>query len=78
MLVEKNKVSVNFKTDEEWDTLINSFRDKRILTKKMVEALVSKVLVDKDFNIEVELVYDDMLKDLVTYAKEREAKDGSK
>ena len=44
----------------------------------MVEALVSKVLVDKDFNIEVELVYDDMLKDLVTYAKEREAKDGSK
>lgn len=78
MLVEKNKVSVNYKTDEEWDALINSIRDKRILTKKMVEALVSRVLVDEDFNIEVELVYDDMLKDLVSYANERKAKDGGK
>lgn len=78
MLVEKNRVSVNYKTNEEWDALINSIRDKRILTKKMVDALVSRVVVDRNFNIEVELVYDDMLKDLATYAKEREAKDGSK
>ncbi|MDD3139936.1 MAG: recombinase family protein [Lachnospiraceae bacterium] len=78
MLVEKNKVSVNYKTDESWDALINSIRDKRMLTKQMVDALVSKVVVHKNFNIEVELVYDDMLKDLVTYAKEREARDGSK
>lgn len=75
MLIEKNKYSVNYKTDEEWDALINSIRDKRTLTKKMVEALISKVTVDRDFNIEVELVYDDMLKDLVSYAKERKEQD---
>ncbi|MCF0127757.1 MAG: recombinase family protein, partial [Pseudobutyrivibrio sp.] len=78
MLIEKNRVSVNYKTDEEWDAIINSLRDKRLLTKKMVENLVSKVIVDKDHNIEVELVYDDMLTELVKFARAKEAKSGSK
>lgn len=55
--------------------LIESYRDKRLLTKKMVDAFVKKVTLDRDGNAIVELIYDDFLKDLVSYAKEREAQD---
>jgi len=36
---------------------------------------VKKVTLDRDGNAIVELIYDDFLKDLVSYAKEREAQD---
>lgn len=75
MLSEKSKYDTSYKSDEEWDALIESYRDKRILTKKMVDAFVKKVTLDRDGNAIVELIYDDFLKDLVSYAKEREVQD---
>ena len=75
ILSEKKQYDINFKSDKEWDDLINSIRDKRLLTKKMVDALVKCVEVDGKGNIIVELVYDDMLQDLVKYARGREAID---
>lgn len=75
MLSEKSKYDTSYKSDEEWDALIESYRDKRLLTKKMVDAFVKKVTLDRDGNAIVELIYDDFLKDLVSYAKEREVQD---
>ena len=75
MLAEKSKYDTSYKSDEEWDALIEAYRDKRLLTKKMVDAFVKKVTLDRDGNAIVELIYDDFLKDLVSYAKEREAQD---
>ena len=78
MFEARARYSTRYKTDEEWNTLINSFRDKRILTKKMVDAFVKRVSIDEEGNAEVELVYDDMLADLIKFAREREAEDAKK
>ncbi len=67
---------VNFHTDKEWEKVIDTYRDKRKLTKKMVDAFVEKIEVNADRSINIHLVYDDMLKELVCYAKEREAEYG--
>ena len=72
MFEARARYDTKYKTNKEWDDLINSFRDKRLLTKKMVDAFVKKVSIDEDGNAEVELVYDDMLADLVKFARERE------
>lgn len=56
--------------------MIDAYRDKRKLTKKMVDAFVEKIEVNADRSIKIHLVYDDMLKELVCYAKEREAEYG--
>lgn len=68
--------SINFHTDREWEEVIDAYRDKRKLTKKMVDAFVEKIEVNADRSIKIHLVYDDMLKELVCYAKEREAEYG--
>lgn len=68
--------SINFRTDREWEKVIDAYRDKRKLTKKMVDAFVEKIEVNADRSIKIHLVYDDMLKELVCYAKEREAEYG--
>lgn len=65
--------SISFHTDKEWEKVIDTYRDKRKLTKKMVDAFVEKIEVNADRSINIHLVYDDMLKELVCYAKEREA-----
>ena len=48
--------------------MIDAYRDKRKLTKKMVDAFVEKIEVNADRSIKIHLVYDDMLKELVCYA----------
>ena len=63
----------NFHTEEEWETLINKYRNTRTLTKEMVNAFVEKIEINESGSITVRLVYDDMLEELRKYAKEREA-----
>lgn len=71
----KHKVGYekNFHTEEEWERIIDKYRNTRTLTKDMVHAFVEKVEITKDRAITVHLVYDDMLEELRKYAKEREA-----
>lgn len=76
LLLERSAYDTSYKTDEEWDALIESFRDKRKLTKQMVDAFVKRIDVDKNGNAIVELVYDDMLEDLIKVAKRKEAANG--
>ena len=42
----------------------------------MVDAFVKRIDVDKNGNAIVELVYDDMLEDLIKVAKRKEAANG--
>jgi hypothetical protein len=63
----------DFHTDEEWEKIINKFRNTRTLTKDMVDAFVSKVEIYADRTITVHLVYDDMMKELTDFVKERES-----
>lgn len=65
----------NFHTDKEWEQIIESYRNKRKLTKPMVDAFVDTILVEKDGSLNIRLRYDDMLVDLVRFAKEKEAGD---
>ena len=65
----------NFHTDKEWEQIIESYRNKRKLTKPMVDAFVDEILVEKDGNLNIRLRYDDMLKELVRFAKNKEAGD---
>lgn len=68
--------STDFHTDEEWKKIIDTYRDKRKLTKKMVDAFVDKIEVRADGSLKIHLLYDDMLAELAHYAKEREAEYG--
>lgn len=68
--------STDFHTDEEWKKIIDTYRDKRKLTKKMVDAFVEKIEVSEDGSLKIHLLYDDMLAELAHYAKEREAEYG--
>lgn len=68
--------STDFHTDEEWKKIIDTYRDKRKLTKKMVDAFVEKIEVSADGSLKIHLLYDDMLTELALYAKEREAEYG--
>ena len=56
--------------------MIDAYRDKRKLTKKMVDAFVEKIEVRADRKLTIHLYYDDMLEKLAAYAKEREAGNG--
>lgn len=76
LITERSAYDLSYKTDEEWDALIESFRDKRKLTKAMVDAFVKRIEVDRAGNAVVELVYDDMLEDLIKIAKRKEAANG--
>ncbi len=76
LIVERSAYDVSYKSDEEWDALIESFRDKRKLTKPMVDAFVKRIEVDRAGNAVVELVYDDMLEDLIKIAKRKESANG--
>lgn len=68
--------SINFHTDKEWEKVIDAYRDKRKLTKKMVDAFVEKIEVRADRKLTIHLYYEDMLEKLAVYAKEREAGNG--
>lgn len=68
--------SINFHTDKEWENIIDTYRNKRKLTKKMVDAFVEKIEIDRNKSVHIHLYYDDMLKKLANYANEREAGNG--
>ena len=68
--------SINFHTDKEWENIIDTYHNKRKLTKKMVDAFVEKIEIDRHKSVHIHLYYDDMLKKLASYAKEREAENG--
>ncbi|MDE7310532.1 MAG: recombinase family protein [Eubacterium sp.] len=68
--------SADFCTDREWEKVIDAYRNKRLLTKKMVDAFVEKIEVCADRSLKIRLVYDDMLKELAGYAGERAAEYG--
>lgn len=57
--------------DEDWKSTIYRYLNKRKLTQEMADAFIKKVAVDKDGNCEVQLLYDDMLSELLEIEKER-------
>lgn len=71
----KHKVGYekNFHTEEEWEKIIDKYRNTRTLTKDMIDAFVEKIEISSGGAITVHLVYDDMLEELRRYAKERKA-----
>lgn len=73
MLSRQASSDRNFHTDKEWEQIIEKYRDKRKLTKKMVDAFVDEILVEKNGSIHIKLRYDDMLKELVDLSKAKEA-----
>ena len=77
LLLRQSLSDRNFHTDEEWEKIIESYRNKRQLTKPMVDAFVDAILVEQDGNLSIKLRYDDMLKELVKLAKDKEAGDDS-
>ena len=74
--VYRARYSADFRTDGEWEKVIDAYRNKRVLTKKMVDAFVEKIEVCADRSLKIRLVYDDMLKELAGYAGERAAEHG--
>ena len=66
----------NFHTDREWEDKIEAFRNKRKLTRGIVEAFVERVEVYDDKSLDVRLKYDDILKDMTDIVAERGGKDG--
>lgn len=65
----------NFHTDKEWEGIIEKYRNKRRLTKDMVDAFVEAIYVHVNGFLEIKLRYEDTLKELVDFAKTREAED---
>lgn len=66
----------NFHTDREWEDKIGAFKNKRRLTREIVEAFVERVEVHEDKSIDIRLKYDDILKDMTAIVAERGGKDG--
>lgn len=62
----------DFHINEDWESTVKKYLGKRKLTRELVDAFVSKVYC-RDGNIEVELLYDDFMKELLKVAEEREA-----
>ncbi|MCM1162053.1 MAG: recombinase family protein [Roseburia sp.] len=71
----QRKYDKNYCASRDWEAAINQYRNIRHLTKKMVDAFVEKIEIFSAGKISVHLIYDDMLEELVTYTKEREAAD---
>ncbi len=58
------KFSKNYHIDEDWKSTVEQYVGKRKLTKEMVTAFVKKVIVHENGQLEIQLLYDDMLQDL--------------
>jgi site-specific DNA recombinase len=71
----QRKYDKNYCASQDWEAAIETYRNIRHLTKKMVDAFVEKIEIFSAGKVTVHLVYDDMLKELVAYTKEREAAD---
>ena len=74
----QKKYDRNYCADRDWEAAIEKYQNIRHLTKKMVDAFVDKIEIFSAGEVTVHLVYDDMLKELVAYTKEREAADHGK
>lgn len=63
----------NYKINEDWEKAVETYRNKRLLTKEMADAFVETIIVHEGGDIEVKLLYDDMLHKLESTIKERSA-----
>ena len=73
LLVRQAKSDRNFHTDEEWQRIVEKYKNARSLTKPMVDAFVEVILVEADGKLNVKLIFDEMLIELVNFVKEKEA-----
>lgn len=73
---QQKRYDKNFHTDREWEDKIEAFKNKRRLTREIVEAFVDRVKVREDKSIDIRLKYDDILKDMIAIVAERGGKDG--
>jgi hypothetical protein len=75
LLRQKVGYEREYRTDEEWEQVINKYRRTRTLTKEIVDAFVDKIEISDDKSIAVYLKYDDMLSEPEDYAKIREGEE---
>ena len=73
LLIRQVQNDSNYHTEKEWMQVVEKYRNARKLTKAMVDAFVDAILVEEDGNLNIKLKYDDMLIELVNFAKEKEA-----
>lgn len=62
-----------YKIDEDWEKVINTYKNKRLMTKDMVDAFVEKIIVHRDGSLEIKLIYDDMLQEMQDLIRKRSA-----
>ena len=66
----------NFHMDKEWEEIVDRYFRKRKLSQDMVDAFVDRIIVHSNSEIEVRLIYDDMLTELLEISAEVEASHG--
>ena len=62
--------------NKEWEEIVDRYFRKRKLSQDMVDAFVDRIIVHSNSEIEVRLIYDDMLKELLEISAEVEASHG--
>ncbi len=72
MLKAQASYSKSYHIDTDWKTVVEKYLKKRKLTKEMVGAFVESIAVHEGGRLEIHLVYDDMLKKLLTLSAERQ------
>ena len=76
-LVEYQKTyDKNHPVRKEWEEIIETYKNKRKLTREMVEAFLERVEVHEDKSLEIRLKYDDILKDIACIVEKRGVADG--
>ncbi len=68
-LARQASFSKEYHIDEDWKTVVEQYISKRKLTKEMVEAFVKQVVVHEGGQLEIHLIYDDMLQNLQDIAE---------
>lgn len=63
----------SYRINEDWEKTIETYRNKRLLTKEMADAFVETVTIHEGGSVEVKLLYDDMLHRLKSAIEERSA-----
>ena len=64
---------LDFRTDREWAEIVQAYRNKRKLTKDMVDAFVDTVFVKQDGTLRVKLKQDGIMKETAEAAEIKEA-----
>ncbi len=68
-LARQTSFSKEYHIDEDWKSVVEQYVNKRKLTKEMVEAFVKQVVVHEGGQLEIHLIYDDMLQNLQDIAE---------